>query len=195
MVVGCSVTHTIDNGRWGWLLFCGVPSARWFWDGALYPALRCACTGLPGFRAFGTRRRAGSLRLYGGRCGYEEVAVRVAVMCCAKLVCGTPIARGVYGAGSSCTTCVCGVPSARWFWGGALYPALRYACTGLPGFRAFGTRRRAGSLRLYEGRCGYEEVAVAWGHVLRCVGLWSNERLCLRHDGKNVAATKLHLAC
>ena len=31
MVVGCSVTHTIDNGRWGWLLFCGVPSARWFW--------------------------------------------------------------------------------------------------------------------------------------------------------------------
>ena len=29
-------------------------------------------------------------------------------MCCAELVCGTPIARGVYGAGSSCTTCICG---------------------------------------------------------------------------------------
>ena len=82
----------------------------------------------------------------------------------------------------------------------ALYPALRYACTGLPECRAFGTSSLRCSLilyylHLYEGRCGHEEVAVAWGHVLHCVGLWSNERLCLRHDGKNVAATKLHLAC
>jgi hypothetical protein len=146
---------------------------------ASHPALRCACTGLPECRAFGTRRRAGSLRLYEGRCGYEEVAVRVSVMCCAELVCGTPIARGVYGAGSSCTTCVCGVPPARWFRGGCLVPRTA--------LRLYGVTRMS-CLR-------HEEVAVAWGHVLRCVGLWSNERLCLRHDGKNVAATKLHLAC
>ena len=181
VVVGCSVTHTIDNVEWGWLLFCGVPSARWFWGGALYPALRCACTGLPGFRAFGTSSLRCSLilyylHLYEGRCGHEEVAVRVSVMCCAELVCGTPIARAVYGAGSSCTTCICGEGRCKHEKATVRVSAMCYA-------------------ELVRGTLRVRGIMVQYRRVLCRVGLWSNERLCLRHDGKNVAATKLHLAC
>ena len=160
----------------GVIVFCGVPPARWFRGGALYPALRCACTGLPGFRAFGTRRRAGSLRLYEGCCGYEEAAVRVSVMCCAELVCGTPIARGVYGTGSSCTTCVCGEGRCKHEKATVRVSAMCYA-------------------ELVRGTLRVRGIMVQYRRVLCRVGLWSNERLCLRHDGKNVAATKLHLAC
>ena len=133
-----------------------------------------------------------------GRCGYEEAAVRVSVMCCAELVCGTPIARAVYGAGSSCTTCICGEGRCKREKAAVRVSVMCCAelVCGTPIARGvYGTGSSCTTCICGEGRCKHEKVAVAWGHVLRCVGLWSNERLCLRHDGKNVSATKLHLAC
>ena len=48
---------------------------------------------------------------------------------------------------------------------------------------------------LVRGTLRVRGIMLQYRRVLCRVGLWSNERLILRHDGKNVAATKLHLAC